>query len=191
MPLRLAEHSFDTWFYNRVLDGNAYHAASTGAVTLSTVSTTITGLVISNPSTSTVDLVIRDFTFAPSSAPGISVVGLNIMGTLESGVLTSTTAIVIHNAYSKGSDVEFTPTGGRDSQGKVFSAATSVSTPVWLRPMASEAVAASSITPTTIVAEMYGSLILPPGAFCALGYLTNAAVGVAGVSWAEVEHQAP
>ena len=191
MPLRLAENSFDSWFYNRVLDGDAYHAGSTGAVTVSTVSTTITGLVISNPPTSTIDLVIRDFTFAPSTAPGISVVGLNIMGALESGVLTSTTDIVIHNAYSQGSNAEFTPTGGRNSQGKVFSAATSVSTPVWFRPMASEAVAASSIHSATIVAELYGSLILPPGAFCALGFLTNAAVGIAGVSWAEVEHQAP
>ncbi len=113
------------------------------------------------------------------------------MGALETAALTGVTAMVIHNAYSLGSDVEFTPTGGRDSQGLVSSAATSTSTPVWLRPMASEAVAASSITPTTIVAELYGSLILPPGGFCALGYLTNAAVGIAGVSWAEVEHQAP
>ena len=191
MAQRLAETSFDAWYYNRVLDGDAYHAASTGAVTVSTVSTTITGLVLHNPPTSTVDLVVRDFTFAPSSAPGASIVGLNISAVLETTTLSSVTAMVIHNAYSQGSGIEFTPTGGRDSQGLVSSAATAATAPVWFRPIAAEAVAASSIHSTTIVAELYGSLILPPGAFCALGYLANAAVGIAGVSWAEVEHQAP
>ena len=190
MAQRLAENSFDAWYYNRVLDGDAYHAASTGAVTVSTVSTTITGLVLHNPPTSTVDLVVRDFTFAPSSAPGASIVGLNISAVLETTTLSSVTAMVIHNAYSQGSGIEFTPTGGRDSQGLVSSAATAATAPVWFRAM-SGVVASTTLNPTRYVAELNGSLILPPGAFCALGYLTTAVLGLAGVSWAEVEHQAP
>jgi hypothetical protein len=36
------------WFREQALLGNMYHACSAGAVTLSTVSTTCTGLALSN-----------------------------------------------------------------------------------------------------------------------------------------------
>ena len=47
--------------------------------------------------------------------------------------------------------------------------------------------AASSITPARYVDETDGDIILPPGATLSLSYLTTAALGIAAITWAEVD----
>lgn len=169
----------NSWFLEQARLGKAYNCSTTGAVTLSTVSTTCTGLAISNPIGSGVDVIMWKAAFVPSTAPaGAAVVGLAVSPGIQATNNTHTTPAVIHNAIANGSDA---------SVGKALcdSAATLVGTPVWLWPMAS-VVAASSITPTKYLEEINGSIILPPGTHLSFSYLTTAAVGIAAFSWVEV-----
>lgn len=170
----------NSWFLEQARAGNAYNCATTGAVTLTTVSTTCTGLVISNPIGSGKNVVMWKAAFAPSTAPaGVSVVGLAISPGIQATNNTHTTPAVIHNAIASGSNANV---------GKALcdSAATLVGTPVWLWPLAS-VVATASITPTKYLEEINGSIILPPGTHLSFSYLTTAALGIAAFSWVEVD----
>src|SRR4051812_38213936 len=106
------------WFLEQARLGNMYNACSTGAVTLSSVNATQTGLALVNPWGSGVDLVIRQARFQPSTAPGgASVVGLAVSPALSQVGPTSLTAAVIHNAIASGSNIN-------PGQGKAYSIAT-------------------------------------------------------------------
>jgi hypothetical protein len=168
------------WFLEQARLGNMYHACSAGAVTLSTVSTTCTGLALSNTYGSGKLLVVNKIRFAPSTIPaGISVVGIAIHTALSSTDTTHTTPMVIHNAIASG-NVSGSPAGRADA------AATLASTPLWLRPIA---VQISGSTTTAPVYEDFtnGQIIIAPGGCLSLSYLTTAAVGICSVTWVEVK----
>lgn len=168
------------WFLEQARLGNMYNACSAGAVTLSTVSTTCTGLSLSNDWGSGKLLVVYEVNFAPSTAPaGAAVVGIAIHTALSTTATTHTTPMVIHNAIAKG-NVSSSATGKADA------ASTLASTPLWLRPMAS-VVAGSSITPTKYTDNTRGTIIIAPGGALSLSYLTTAAVGIASITWVEVD----
>jgi hypothetical protein len=105
-------------------------------------------------------------------------VGLAIHTAISPTETTHTTPMVVHNAIAKGA---FT-----GSAGKADAAATLASTPLWLRPLAA-VVAASSITPAKYSEDVNGSIIIPPGGCLSLSYLTTAAVGIASVTWVEID----
>ena len=168
------------WFLEQARLGNMFHACSAGAVTLSTVSTTCTGLALSNSFGSGKLLVVKNVSFAPSTAPaGAAVVGLSIHTALSATETTHTTPMVIHNAIAKGNVSGV-------CAGKADAAATLASTPLWLRPMAG-VVAASSISPANYNDNIDGSIIIAPGGCLSLSYLTTAAVGIASVTWVEID----
>jgi len=168
------------WFLEQARLGNMYHACSAGAVTLSTVSTTCTGLALSNPYGSGKLLVVANVSFAPSTAPGgAAVVGLAIHTAISPTETTHTTPMVIHNAIPKGNV-------SSSAVGKADAAATLASTPLWLRPLAA-VVAASSITPAKYSEDINGTIIIAPGGCLSLSYLTTAAVGIASISWVEID----
>lgn len=168
------------WFLEQARLGNMYHACSAGAVTLSTVSATCTGLALSNPYGSGKNLVVAKVRFAPSTAPaGAAVVGLAVSPAPSVTAVTHTTPAVVHNALMTGSNTKL-------GVGTVDAAATLPAAPVWLRPIGS-VVAASSITPGIYVDETDGEIILPPGTNLSLSYLTTAAVGIASITWVEID----
>jgi hypothetical protein len=168
------------WFLDQARLGNMYRACSAGAVTLSTVSTSCTGLALSNTYGSGKLLVVQRVSFAPSTAPsGAAVVGLAIHTAISATAVTHTTPMVIHNAIAKG-NVSGGPAGRADA------AATLPSTPLWLQPLGS-VVAGSSITPAKYNEELDGSLIIAPGGCLSLSYLTTAAIGIASVTWVEID----
>ena len=170
----------NTWFLEQARLGKMFNSCSTGAVTLSTVSATCTGLALSNPYGSGKNLVVKQCRFAPSTAPaGAAVVGLAVSPAVSQTAVTHTTPAVVHNAIATGSNIN---TG----VGVVDSSATLPAAPVWLRPIGS-VVAASSITPDMYIDETNGSIILPPGTNLSFSYLTTAAIGIASFTWAEVD----
>ena len=169
----------EEWFLEQARLGNMYHACTAGAVTLSTVHATCTGLSLENPPGSNKNLVIKRVSFVPSTAPaGASVVGLAISPAVQSTAVTHTAAVVIHNAIATGSDKNV-------GVAKADSSSTLPATPVWLRPLGS-VVAASSISPAAYHEDVNGDIILPPGTNLSFSYLTTAAVGIAAMSWVEV-----
>lgn len=156
-----------------------YQAVSAGAVTLSTVSTTCTGLALSNPAGSGKLLVVQHVAFQPSTAPaGAAVVGLSIHTAVSETAVTHTTPMVVHNAIAKGST-----TAG---VGLADAAATLPSTPLWLRAMGC-VVAGSSISPAKYEEICDGNILIAPGGTLSLSYLTTAAVGIASACWVEVD----
>ncbi len=174
--------NFDKWVLQQTLQGNVYHCATTGSVTLSTASTvTNTGLALDNPSTSGKNLVLLHFAFAiEDTADGPGVVGLLISPKLESGLVTHTTPAVIHNGLTSGSNLNV-------GVAKVDVSATLLTAPVWFQTLGS----VIDDTVTESLAEMRieprGSIVLPPGSNLSLAYLTTAFVGIASCSWVEVE----
>ena len=169
----------DQWFADQARLGNLYHACTTGAVTLSTVSATCTGLSLTNPAGSGKNLVLKRATFVPSTAPaGASVVGLAVSPAVSETAVTHTTPAVIHNAIAVGSNLHV-------GVAKADSSSTLPAAPVWIRPLGA-VVAASSISPATYNEEINGEIILPPGTNLSFSYLTTAAVGIAAFIWAEV-----
>jgi len=167
------------WFLEQARLGNVYHACSAGAVTLSTVSATLTGLALSNVYGSNKLLVVKKVRFAPSTAPGgAAVVGLAISPAVSPTAVTHTTPAVIHNALMYGSNA-------RNGVGLVDVSATLPAAPVWLRAIAA-VVAAASISPAVYEDNTCGDIILPPGTNLSLSYLTTAAIGIASITWAEI-----
>lgn len=167
------------WWLEQAQLGNVFHACSAGAVTLSTVSATCTGLALSNPYGSNKLLVVRKVRFAPSTVvAAASVVGLAIAPAVSLTAVTHTTPMVIHCGLMQGSNV-------KTGVGLADAAATLPAAPVWLRAIAA-VVAASSITPTVYEDFTNGDIILPGGMNLSLSYLTTAAVGIASITWAEI-----
>lgn len=170
----------EEWFLEQARKGNMYHACTAGAVTLSTVSATCTGLALTNPFGSGKLLIVKRVRFNPSTAPaGAAVVGLAISPAPSETAVVHTTPAVIHNALMLGSDKKV-------GWGKADAAATLPAAPVWLRPIGS-VVAASSISPASYEDQTNGEIILPPGTNLSLSYLTTAAVGIAAITWVEVD----
>lgn len=168
------------WFLEQARLGNMYTACSAGAVTSSTVSTTSTGLALSNAFGSGKLLVVYKGYFAPSNAPaGVSVLGWAIHTAISETAVTHTTPMVIHNTIARG-NVSGGPAGRADA------AATLPSTPLWLRPIGGVA-AASSVTPSRLVDNVDGSIIIPPGGALSTSYLTTAWVGIMSVTWVEID----
>lgn len=168
------------WFMEQARLGKMFNSCSTGAVTLSTVSATCTGLALSNPYGSGKNLVVKQCRFAPSTAPaGAAVVGLAVSPAVSATAVTHTTPAVIHNSLATGSDLNV-------GVAKVDASATLPAAPVWLRPIGG-VVAASSISPGMYVDETNGSIILPPGTNLSFSYLTTAALGIASFCWVEVD----
>ena len=173
--------SLGKWVLDQTLLGNTYHAASAGAVTTSTVSTTSTGLAISNPWGSGKNLVIVQVRFMMSveGAAG-SVTGLGVSPALSTTQVVHTTPMVIHNGLMSGSDVD---TG----VGLVDAAATLPAAPVWLKPLGGAIDDIVTESMPCMLEEPNGSLILPPGSDLSLMYLTTATVGIASIVWVEID----
>ena len=172
----------DQWFLDQARLGNMFHANGL-SVTLSGLSTTATGLALSNPYGSGKDLVIRQMRFQPSTAPaGASIVYMAVSPAVSTTAVTHTTPAVIHNARTHGSNV---------NPGKALAdtAATTVGTPVMLRALGS-VVAASSITPAAYVDYTDGSIIVIPGTSIQFAFTTTAAVGHCSLTWVEVNAEA-
>jgi hypothetical protein len=168
------------WFLEQARLGNMYNACSTGAVTLSTVSATHTGLALSNSLGTGKLLVVQQVRFQPSTAPaGVSVVGLAISPAIHATAVVHGTPMVVHNAIASGSNANV-------GQGRADAASTLPAAPVWLRPLGC-VTAASSITPGMYVDYTNGGIILPPGTHLSLSYLTTAAVGIASITWVEID----
>ena len=167
------------WFLDQARLGNMYQACSAGAVTLSTVSKTCTGLALSNPPGSGKVLVVQSVTIQPSTVPaGAAVAGIAIHTALSTTDSTHTTPMVIHNAIAAGDVTGGTPVA------RVDAAATLVETPLWLRPIGC-VVANSSITPAKYEEVCDGNLIIDAGGVLSLSYLTTASIGIASVVWVE------
>lgn len=167
----------NAYAYSRL--GQTYAASNQAGVTLSALSTTATGLILSNPYGSGKMIVLVSAQWAFSTAPGgASIVGIAMSPAVSATQVTHGTPInAVQQATLYG-------TAG-NSVGKVDAAATTVGTPVFIRAMGGPT-AASQINPPYINDFIDGQIILPPGTSIQLAYVTTAAVGLGSFTWVEI-----
>lgn len=165
-------------YYEATSRGTIFSGSATGKDTTVGLATTYTGLCLSNPTGSTVNLVINKVGYAFTVAfPAASVIGL--MTGYSSTEVTHTTPGVIKSQKI----------GGPAGLGKLDVAAT-ISTPTLNTILSSGTTAALTTAPTECsgLVDLEGSIVLPPGAFCA--FYTSTAAGASGanysISWEEV-----
>lgn len=168
--------NIDVFQYNRL--GQVFTASNQAAVTLSALSTTATGLILSNPYGSGKQLAIISVQWAFQTAPAAA----SIVGIAMSPVISSTQ--VTHGTPINAVQMGVLAGNAGNSVGKVDSAATTLGTPVFIRIMGGP-VAASQISPPYINDFLDGALILPGGTSIQLAYVTTAAVGLGSITWLE------
>ena len=141
-----------------------FWAANTAATTTSVaLATTYTGLCISNPAGNTKNLVLLKVGFALAAAPAAIAPVALITGYAQAGVVTHTTPLTPASCFI---GTGLSPTAKADA------AATLVGTPAYTVPIMGgfTASALPSVSPALI--DLEGSIILPPGAYAAIGTVT-------------------
>lgn len=155
------------------------YVASTqaGVATSTALSTTQTGLTLTNPAGSGKTLVVLQVTGALSSAPaGAATVVLAANVNPVAAAVTQTTPLTVRKA-----NLGVSGTG----VGLAASAVTLPAAPVVVRALGGP-VAGSSISPTQIVDNVDGALCIAPGCALSLNSLTTAISGVWSIVWKEV-----
>lgn len=155
------------------------YVASTqaGVATSTALSTTQTGLTLTNPAGSGKTLVVLQVTGALSSAPaGAATVVLAANVNPVAAAVIQTTPLTVRKA-----NLGVSGTG----VGLAASAVTLPAAPVVVRALGGP-VAGSSISPTQIVDNVDGALCIAPGCALSLNSLTTAISGVWSIVWKEV-----
>lgn len=163
--------------YRRAL----FNGAIVGQVTTVGLATTYTGLVLTNPIGSTVNLVLNKvgYAFIVAFAAG-SVVGL-MTGYNASTAVTQTTPVTPRSQFFG---------VGASGTGLLASAATLPTAPTLNTVLAAGLTGAITTAPDGVsgLVDLDGSIILPPGAYCAI--YTSTASGAAGgafsFTWEEI-----
>ena len=157
--------------------GQVFHASNQQNRTLSALSTTATGLILTNPYGSGKNIALLHVGGAYNTAPAAaSEVGIAMSPAVSQTAVTHTSAEVVRKAVLDG--------GSGSAVGLVDYAATTVGTPVFVRFLMGVN-AASSVLFTYLDAKIDGSLIIPPGASIQLAYVTTAVVGNFSFTWLE------
>lgn len=160
-------------FYEQAVRGNTFAVANQAVVTTTAgLATTFTGLAVANPAGSGVNVAILRFTCAQVAVGAASAVGIMTGTGAAAGALTPRNRVV----------------GGASSKATASAGAT-IATPVLEEvygQVGSLATTGYGLTPG-IVANINGSLILPPGFFVA-SYTTVATTTslVFGFVWEEI-----
>lgn len=168
----------DAPYFDAVHSREVYWASNQAAVAYSVaLATTYTGLVVSNPAGSSVDLVMLGLGFVLTVAPaGIASIGC-IVGYSNNGITTHTTPNTPRATYVR--------TDVATGQAKADDAATLVGTPYWGPHLMGGFTAAALPSTTPQFIHLQGLYIIPPGGYFAIGALT-AVTGMGTLVWHEV-----
>lgn len=153
-----------------------------GTTTTVGLAATYTGLVISNPAGSSVNLVMLQFGLGVVGAPAaLATIGL-LGGYAAGGITAHTTPLVPLSTFMN--------TTVATGQAKADAAATLVGTPVLLMPLGVTPItgATAQVVNPPVVLNVYdfkGVFILPPGAYIA-AYTSTVLSVISSFTWAEV-----
>lgn len=167
-------------YQESVLKGNVFGGSIVGQVTSVGTNTTYTGLCLSNPNGSGVNLVINKvgFSFIVAFAAGAHI---GLMTGFSTTDVTHTAAVTPRSKFFNNATT---------SKGKLDSEATLPVTPTVNQIFASGVTGAITTTPyiPSSYIDLEGSIILPPGAFCAIYTSTasGAASGAFSFTWEEI-----
>jgi|SRR6185436_1389495 len=164
--------------YNR--SGQLFTACNQAAATVTLINTsTATGFILSNPYGSGKKLVVVSAAFAYTTVPTATAILFLAQSVAVSPVPHATTTTI--GIYAGDGSGLVTTCAAR-----AYSASTTPNLPVYTKILGY-----SPTTPATaagLTARYYGEgdLILIPGTYVQLSYITTAPVGIADMSWVEV-----
>lgn len=171
--------------YGTAYNGNSYWGANqTGVTTSAGLATTYVGLCLSNPAGSGKNLAIGKvsayLTVAPAAVLGVGL----IVGYSAAGVVTHTTALSVYSDLIGATAAAPNGTNVGTPVGLVDGACTIVGTPLWYQRLGVGLVSANLLS---VWEDLNGGIILPPGAYLAIG--TNVAGPTSGfwgaIQWEE------
>lgn len=163
-------------YYEQAFRRNIFWAANQAATAWSVaLATTYTGIVLSNPPNSGVNLAVLQAGFVLSVAPAaIASIGL-FCGYLVTGITAHTTPLTPFSNFI----------GGPKGAGLADAAATLVDTPRWSHHIMGGFTAAALPATSPAIIDLGGIFILPPGAYLGIGSLT-AVTGLGSLLWEEI-----
>ena len=168
-------------YYETTYRRNMFNAATQAGVTLSAgLATATTGLILTNPTTSSVNLVPNYVNFATNAVPAASMI-IGLAFNTSTTAVTQTTAITPRNSFL----------GGAAPQGLVASSVTFPTAPIISHILGSIdfiATPANVYNKPTQWFDVQGSIVMPPGSYlCFYGSTASAASSFfASISWEEV-----
>lgn len=165
--------NLDIASYNR--QGKVFHTANVAAVSVLAVSTTMTGLILSNPYGSRKKLILVDGAWVWTTAGAAAHQAGWAVG-YSSTAVTHTTPMIIYNA--DGSGVSASSIALADSSSTLPVVATARR---WFGGSLGTAV-----SPYMVNDRIDGAIILVPGSYAHLTTVTTTMVGLGSVTWIEV-----
>lgn len=177
----LVTQSLHADYYETTYRRNMFNAATQAGVTLSAgLATAYTGLALTNPTTSTVNLVVNKVGFATNAVPAAAMV-IGIAFNTSTTAVTQTTAITPRNCFL----------GGAAPQGLVASSVTFPTAPILSHVIGKVdyiATPANVFATYTTLQDLEGALVMPPGSYmCFYGSTASAASSFfASIQWEEV-----
>jgi len=178
MPTPFLNAGVQSKYGDALRRGRTFFACNSAIQALSVNSATATGLILSNPVTSGVNLVLLQLCIAVASAPGAQS-NMILTGTLlttANANTTHTTPLTVKNALIGTSGI---------GAGLADSAAT-VPTPAALRAIGGGVIGAAALNTMYIRDDIDGIIMLAPGCVISLQAMTTAMSVVASLTWEEV-----
>ena len=168
------------WFVDQNRLGKLYTATNQAGATVTLINTsTTTGFVLSNPWGSGKKLVLKDATFAYTTVPAAAaVVFLAVSVAVSSVAHATTTALTVYKADGSGAAA---------CAGRAYSVSTTPNLPVYSRILGYSPTTPATTGGLTFKDDINGALILVPGSYVQVSYITTAPVGIASATWAEVD----
>lgn len=169
------------WFAEQARLGNLFTACNQAGATVTLINTsTTTGFVLSNPAGSGKKLVIKDAVFAYTTVPVATAVIFLAQSIAPSAVAhATTTAIAVYNADGSGA--------AADSVARAYSVSTTPNLPVYSRILGYSPTTPATTGGLTFKDDINGAMVLVPGSYVQVSYITTAPVGIASMSWVEVD----
>lgn len=171
------DSNYEPRFYQLCYANKTFSCSNQTVATLSTLSTTYTGNMVYNPVGSGVQLVLLQCAVAVASGAAAAQLSHQGNTAVQTARLTGLTALTVIN-NNLGSAIQ--------GSGLAYSAATTTIVPVIVRNIGFGIPGASNISPGYVLDEINGALILNPGIFVGVGYVTAVLTAQVTYVWAEL-----
>lgn len=170
--------------YTEVLyTGSTYVACNQAAVALTGLATTVTGFCLTNPVASGKNLVLIDACLALATAPA-GVTTLGYAYNTSATAVTHTTPETVRNAFLAGNGTQTSVT--KTGVGLVDNSSTTPTAGVAVRAIGGGNVATGGVSAPFIMDPIDGKIILSPGSYLHLFFLTTAVSVLTSMMWEEM-----
>ena len=169
------------WFLDQNRLGKMFTAANQAAATVTLINTsTATGYILSNPWGSGKKLVLRDANFSYTTVPTATAIVFLAQSIAPSATAhASVTALNVYGADGSGASTV--------SVARAYNASTTPNLPVYSRILGYAPTTPATTGALTFTDTIMGAMILVPGSYVQVSYITTAPVGITSMSWAEVD----